>query len=167
MGTMKLGTDTGSLFNYMMGNNVSQPVVGQGATILHWTDRSAYEVIEVSKDLKKCKIQRYDPERVDNLGMSDSQEYKYEKLTEEKHDLIFRNGAWRYNCTEIIFTKEFLSSCTKFATALNLTEEQRLEIYHGEPFPQKVVDGITKLKKVYPKVNIIFGVKREYYDYSF
>jgi len=164
---MKLGTETGSLFNHLMSNNESKPVVGQGATILHWTDRSAYEVIEVSNGGKECKIQRYDPERVDGLGMSDSQEYKYEKLTEEVRDLIFRNGAWRFNCTEIVFTKEFLATCTKFAIALNLTPEQRLEVYQGEVYPSKVVEGITKFKKVYPKANIIFGVKREYYDYSF
>lgn len=35
-----------------MSNNASLPVVGKGATQLHYSDRSCYEVIEVSKDGK-------------------------------------------------------------------------------------------------------------------
>ena len=68
----KVGKTTGSLSNYLMGNNATLPEVGKGATILHWTDRSAYEVIEVSENKMECIIQRYDSERVDGLGMFDS-----------------------------------------------------------------------------------------------
>jgi len=168
MKAMKLGSETGSFFNHLMSNNNSIPEVGKGATILYWTDREAYEVIEVSNDGKECKIQRYNAKRVDKLGMSDSQEYEYKELTNEVRDLIFRNGSWHFNMNEIVFTKEFLSTCiTKYSVVLNLTKEQREDIYQGEAFPQKVVPGITRMKKVYPKVNILFGVKKEYYDYSF
>lgn len=163
------GKTTGSLFNYLMGNNATLPEVGKGATILHWTDRSAYEVIEVSENKMECTIQRYDPERVDGLGMSDSQDYKYEKLTEEKMHLVWRQGAWREKGSEIVFTKEFIAAHPEheWSLANALTEEQRSEIYQGEIYPQKAVAGITREKKVFPKVSIIFGVKREYYDYSF
>ena len=165
----KAGKTTGSLFNYLMGNNATLPEVGKGATILHWTDRSAYEVIEVSENKMECTIQRYDPERVDGLGMSDSQSYKYEKLTEQKMHLVWRQGAWRAKGSEIVFTKEFIAARLEHERSLAkaLTEEQRSEIYQGEVYPQKVVAGITREKKVFHKVNIIFGVKREYYDYSF
>ena len=165
----KAGKTTGDLFNYLMGNNATLPEVGKGATILHWTDRSAYEVIEVSENKMECTIQRYDPERVDGLGISDSQEYKYEKLTEEKMHLVWRQGAWRAKDSEIVFTKEFIAAhpeC-KWCLAEALTEEQRQEIYRGKVWPQKVVQGITRERKTYTKVSIIFGVKREYYDFSF
>ena len=163
------GKTTGSLFNYLMGNNDTLPEVGKGATILHWTDRSAYEVIEVSDNKLECTIQRYDPERVDGLGMSDSQSYKYEKLTEEKMHLVWRQGAWRGKTSEIVFTKKFISAHPehKWSLADALTEDQRSEIYQGEAYPQKVVAGITREKTIFHKVNILFGVKREYYDYSF
>jgi len=42
----KIGV-AGGFINQMMGNNSSIPVVGKGCTILHYSDRSAYEVIEV------------------------------------------------------------------------------------------------------------------------
>lgn len=51
------GKTTGSLFNHLMGNNATLPEVGKGATILHWTDRSAYEVVEVSESRMECIIQ--------------------------------------------------------------------------------------------------------------
>lgn len=163
------GKTTGSLFNHLMGNNATLPEVGKGATILHWTDRSAYEVVEVSENRMECIIQRYNPERVDGLGMSDSQSYKYEKLAEEKMHLVWRQGAWRVKSSEIVFTKEFIAAHPEHEWSLDkaLTEEQRSEIYQGQAYPQKVVAGITREKKVFHKVNVIFGTKQEHYDYSF
>ena len=163
------GKTTGSLFNYLMGNNATLPEVGKGATILHWTDRSAYEVIEVSENKMECTIQRYDPESGNGSGMSDAQSYTYEKLTEEKMHLVWRQGAWREKGSKIVYTKEFIAAHPEheWSLAKALTEEQRSEIYQGEVCPQKVVAGITREKKVFHKVNIIFGVKSEYYDYSF
>lgn len=49
----------GGFFNQLMGNNASLPEVGKGATILHYSDRSAYEVLEVSDDKKDVVIRRY------------------------------------------------------------------------------------------------------------
>ena len=43
----------GSFINQMMSNNSTLPEVGKEATVMHYTDRSCYEVIEVSKDYKK------------------------------------------------------------------------------------------------------------------
>ena len=158
------GKTTGSLFNYLMGNNATLPEVGKGATILHWAHLRAYEVVEVSENKRVCTIQRYDPERVDGLGMSDSQDYKYEKLTGKKMHLVWRQGAWRAKGSAIVFTKGFIAAHPEHERSLDeaLTEEQRSEIYQGEVYPQKVVAGITRKKKVFYKVNIIFGVKREY-----
>jgi len=46
----------GNFINQVMGNNCSVPVVGEGATILHYSDREAYEVIAVSDCGTKCTI---------------------------------------------------------------------------------------------------------------
>ena len=72
--------ETGSLVNLLMDNNIGVPEVGKGATILSWSDRHAYEVMSASEDKTRVLIQRYLPERVDKNGMSDMQEYEYEKL---------------------------------------------------------------------------------------
>ena len=93
---MKLGTETGSFFNYLMGNSMSIPEVGKGATVLHWTDRSAYFVNEVSADGKEVVIERAKAVRTDNLGMSDCQDYKYERNPQAQPETIrFTYGKWR------------------------------------------------------------------------
>ena len=91
---MRLNTETGSLMNHMMSNSSKQPKVGEGATVLGWTDRKAYEVISVSKDCKEVVLQRYSPRRADDRGMTDAQEYIYDTLIESYLTLRFRYGRW-------------------------------------------------------------------------
>ena len=80
--------------NHMMSNSSRQPKVGEGATVLGWTDRKAYEVISVSKDGKEVVLQRYSPRRADDRGMTDAQEYIYDTLIESYLTLRFRYGRW-------------------------------------------------------------------------
>ena len=91
---MRLYSETGSLMNHMMSNSSRQPKVGEGATILGWTDRKAYEVISVSNDGKEVVLQRYSPRRADDRGMTDAQEYIYDTLIESYLTLRFRYGRW-------------------------------------------------------------------------
>ena len=91
---MRLYSETGSLMNHMMSNSSRQPKVGEGATVLGWTDRKAYEVISVSKDGKEVVLQRYSPRRADDRGMTDAQEYIYDTLIESYLTLRFRYGRW-------------------------------------------------------------------------
>ena len=53
---MKLGKDTGSIVNYLYGNNATVPIIGKGATVLLWTDRHAYEVLEINEKEKTVVI---------------------------------------------------------------------------------------------------------------
>lgn len=129
---MKPNKDTGSFINMLMSNNSTVPEVGKGATVLLWTDRHAYEVIEVSNDKKRVVVQQYFPKRIDKNGMSESQEYEYKELSPVKEVIVWKWGGWRF---------------------------ERDVMKHQQ--------GLTKWVKKYPKVNIIWGVKREYYDYSF
>lgn len=71
----------GSLVNMMSvgGGQETKPEVGMGATELCWSDRHAYTVIEVSTSGKTIKVQADRAIRVDNNGMSESQEYKFER----------------------------------------------------------------------------------------
>lgn len=77
--TMKLGTGTGSLVNHLMSGHVGgpTPVVGMGATILHWTDRKAATVVKVSPSGKTVWVKADTATRVDRNGMSESQVYRY------------------------------------------------------------------------------------------
>ena len=51
--------------------------IGDGVTVSCGTDSSPYTVIDVSKNGKKIKIQADNAVRIDNNGMSESQEYEY------------------------------------------------------------------------------------------
>jgi hypothetical protein len=77
---MKLGTETGSLVNHIYaGSKQPTPEVGMGATICHWSDRSAGTVIRIftiGKDLA-IEVQGDHAKRIDNNGMSDCQTYEY------------------------------------------------------------------------------------------
>ncbi|MFV0536818.1 MAG: hypothetical protein ACK5M3_05520 [Dysgonomonas sp.] len=155
---LKPSTETGSFINMLMSSNSSIPEVGKGATVLLWTDRHAYEVMKVSDDKKRVVIQRYEPERIDNLGMSESQDYKYEKLNDFEHIVVWRHGAWRFERDELkVLDEDYFYSRPR----------KEIEASYDENGIMIHQEGLTKWVKKYYKVNIIFGVKREYYDYSF
>lgn len=158
------GKTTGSFINYLMGNNTTLPEVGKGATILLWTDRHAYEVMSIEGD--KVTLQQYLPERIDSNGMSETQKYKYEKLSGKEKIIVWRKNGWFELIETIVFTPEY----SKYV------EQNRKDYYKSGAYKQLynpetnsliLVKGKTKIKRTYSKINIIFGVKEEYYDYSF
>lgn len=88
----------GSLINMMMANSESKnPQVGDGATILSYTDRAAATVVWVSADGKTVKITRDDAKRIDHNGMSESQEYEYTSnmnVDDSTTYTLRKNGTW-------------------------------------------------------------------------
>ena len=55
-----------------------EPSIGMGATINHWSDRTAATIIQITHNSKRLVLQADKATRVDNNGMSDSQQYTYE-----------------------------------------------------------------------------------------
>lgn len=164
----KLGTTTGSLFNYLMGNNQSLPIVGEGATVLHWSDRDAYEVLAVSEDSECVVIAQYRPKRIDNEGISESQDYEYIDYSDHLEVVVWRNGSWKTVIHEIDFVKSFWEEYqSQPAETVKQWREDNIEPLYDEDYHLKLVPGKTRLKTKYDKINIIFGVKKQYYDYSF
>jgi hypothetical protein len=163
---MKLGKQTGSFFNWMMSKNQSIPVVGAGATILLWTDRHAYEVIEVNEKEKSCVIQRYAPTRLDKYGMSDSQDYEYKELTQEKVKLYYKWGGWKSRYDSVTFTDDARKKYGEFGQKLHDAYKAAGGEYRGA-FISTLIPGLTKPMTTWIAVNVLFGVRREYYDYSF
>ena len=96
----------GGFFNQMMGNNSSIPVVGEGATILMYSDRHAYEVTEVNEDGSECKIRPMTCKFVGS-GYGDEQ-YEYESNPEGGESTVAWNEkkqCWGYSYTEIKIKK--------------------------------------------------------------
>lgn len=73
---MKLGTQVGNFESWMMATS-KQPTakVGDGATVILWTDRYAGTIVKTTR----CQIhvQRDIAQRQDTRGMSESQDYTY------------------------------------------------------------------------------------------
>lgn len=94
--TMRLGTDTNSFTNYMLSGTKGQPTpeVGMGATVLCWSDRHAYTIVEVSA--KRIGVQRDNASRVDGGRMSESQQYEYTPNLNAtvEYFTLRKNGAW-------------------------------------------------------------------------
>lgn len=156
-----MAKEYGSLNNMLLGTGVNhednKPVVGKGATILFWTDRHAYDVTFVSEDGKFCRLES------------------------EKHgtkELVFRNNKWKEYHRYVDFTKEMYEKFEEakkevgFRSSYDvwksfIKEEVLEEIYQNYPMPIKVVAGVTCEKKSYGKVNVLFGIKDEYFDLEF
>jgi hypothetical protein len=162
----------GNLINRIMGNNDILPEVGKGATELLYTDRHAYEVIEVSDDYKTVKLEVLNAiaDKTKQLGEG-HQEWILEPTGQFK-TVVWHRDAWRVKYSEIVFTKEFIAECEKKGNGMalykQLTPEQYATIYGDDKTnrtgrPQTVVPGITRQKWSYSKINLIFGRKEYYY----
>lgn len=87
---------TGSLVNLLVAKTGKTPVVGDGATILYWTDRAPVTIIAVSASGREVTVQYDKATRTDNHGMSDAQSYTYERDPNgsTKKFTLRKNGRW-------------------------------------------------------------------------
>ena len=128
---MKLGTETNSLTNHLYARAVNgqpEPQVGMGATILAWTDRYAGTITEVRPN-GVITVQDDQAIRVDQNGMSECHEYRYEPNPRGpiRHFRRRRNGVW----SEVEFNPE--TNRWKFSDGLGLRIGDRHH-YHDYSF---------------------------------
>ncbi len=165
----------GSFINQIMGNNNTAPIVGQWATQLHYTDRTVLKVVEVSEDGKIAKLEYYQTSADKSVGNlpHGHQCWKHEPTGQFK-TIQYRKDKWVTIGREIVFTKEFAVSIEEkynspcIGVMLSKHEpELCANIYAGDIRPQNIVDGITKEKKTYTPISIIFNACDYHYDWSF
>lgn len=159
---MKLGKNTNSFFNWIMSENRIPPEVGKGATELLWTDRHAYQVTYVSGDSKRVFIKRCNSKRTDSYGIGDHQEYDYSELYDYEQEIVFKWGGWK--TTSLYYDWVSNSACEH---VIKLRPADRAKYFRQDGSGLNNIEGMTKLKKRYSPINIIFGVQEEYYDFSF
>ena len=88
----------GSLINRLTESSKQpEPRLGDGATILMYTDRKAGTIIEISKSGRVITVQRDHAIRTDKNGMSDSQNYRYERDPEGSlyKFSLRKDGSWK------------------------------------------------------------------------
>jgi len=98
--------------------------------------------------------------------MSESQHYEYKDFSEEEIVLTYKWKSWRRKSTNIVFLDSILEKYPN-GKKLHDTYEKLNGKYNCHRMICTVIPGITKEKNTYEKVNVIFGIKEEYYDYSF
>lgn len=169
--TYKVG-QAGSFINQLMSNNASAPVVGDWATICFYSDRDVCKVVEVTNGGARAVVELYSTTATEEgrkIGMG-HQDWQHEP-TGAYETYVYRRGAWYSEGYEVVFTKEFIAKAeaegNEWALYRSLTEDQYKAIYGDDCRPQNVLEGITKLKKTYSKVRVMFGVCNYHYDWTF
>ena len=85
-----------NLTNILMSQNNTTPTEGGLATVLRYSDRQVYFVNSVSQNGKQAIIERARPVRIDSLGMTDAQQYSYERVPNQvTEEIKFSRGKWR------------------------------------------------------------------------
>lgn len=154
----------GSFINWMYSTIQTIPNKGDWATICFYTDRQVAKVHDVSKDGKRVIIQHCNTTGDGTDLPMGHQDWKHEP-TDHFETIVYRNKSWRKESKSIEFDdnwyKQYERSGERFkdyTIGLDLWDEQgRL----------KLIDGVTKLKTTYSKINIVFGVCDYHYDWTF
>lgn len=148
----------GSLNNRLEENKqfVPEITVGTGITEYFWSDRHAYEVVEVT-DQKHIAIREYDHKPKGNTPFAND----WELISNPDNPVIHlvKRGQFWYVATSI-------------------TPEQAKEILEGDDINAKLwacqvgfnlseIVEKGKKKTIYHRRNISIGVARYYYDYEF
>lgn len=156
----KIGV-AGSFFNQLMSNNSSIPEVGKGATQMHYTDRSCFEVLEVSEDGKTVRLEALDAKWDKTLPGGMGHQNWILEPTGRFMTVQWRHNAWRQKSQRVMFTEAYAKT---LGFKFHGSDDYKKVYVDGE---MVVVEGITELKTEWHKINIIFGVKRYYYDWEF
>lgn len=146
-------------------NNLSNniPVLGEGATIQSWCDRTAYEVVQVSSDGLSCTIQQYADKPAPGYNYYGNQVHIFDELIPNSEiELIFKNGTWKQKFQEIVF----IDSKIEFSERLRLNHANP-EWFDSETFMLKLIPGISRIKKTTEKINVRFGIRGHYQNPSF
>ena len=171
--TRRVGV-AGGVVNQMMGNNSTLPVVGEGATLLSYSDRHAYEVIEVSSDGNQCVIREMDCKFVGESYGDESYEYSSNEGNHTRRlEWNDKRGCWGdvWHSVEVIkalqnrLIKEFGWDWSEHLPvpyeSLWVDDEEAI---HAQ---LKLVKGVTKIYKQFNKTSVIFGLMEQYRDPTF
>ena len=152
----------GSIDNRMTeGRTYGKIEVGTGVTEMGYSDRHAYEVVEVI-DEKHLLVRRCKATRTDNNGMSDSQSYKYELEPYE----------------EKVITEELLANKSVMHMMQMFQPKTYAKVMSGK-IGDKYGDNNVRLvltkngwraRNAEGKLSdnkFAVGIKEEYFDYSF
>ena len=168
----KIGV-AGCFQNQLMGNNSTTPMVGEGATILLYSDREAYEVISVSDDENSCVIREVNAKFIGKSYGDERYEYSSDpdgvtRRLEWNHKKKCWGSIWYsiqiIKSLEKEYYKKYGYGWNKILLAdRGLTRDDITSKEGG----YKLIEGLTKRYKNFSRVSIIFGIMEQYRDPHF
>jgi hypothetical protein len=151
----------GSYQNRIMENHhfTDEIKVGTGMTKYSWTDREAYEVIEV-KDQKHVTVRLMDHKHIGEACMDNN----WELISNENNPSYEMTKRGKYWYTTVVITSDILDEIENCTDA---DEKFRLQLFlaHNDIDPDKL-RAKGKITKYY-RENVSFGHADYYYDYEF
>jgi hypothetical protein len=140
----------GNIINRIQEEAISKtPEIGMGVTEYLWSDRNAYEIIEV-KNEKHFIMRKYTAKHIGPYGSQN-----WELISDENNatlDMVYRYGSWY---SRITYTKESIEKALK-RDGYVLLDEKTIN--------KAMNDGVAYK---YNKMNIVIGVADYYYDFEF
>lgn len=150
----------GSLNNRLEENRMfcDQIEIGTGMTEYHYSDRDAYEVVEV-KDQKHVAVRKYDHKHVGDGCMDNN----WELVSNEDNPVRYLTKRGNYWYWTIVITDEIL----KNLESDNAEDRFRTQLFMAHNNID--VETLKAKKKVtrYNRANVSFGFADYYYDYEF
>ena len=149
----------GSLQNRLEENKTycDEIKVGTGMTEYSWSDRHAYEVIEVT-DQKHVTVRRLDHKHVED-GCMDNNWELISNPNNPPREMVKRGSYWY---TKAVCTKEWLESLPEDPEK---RFEAQLWMAHNNFDYDTVMAKGSQTR--YHRSNVSFGVADYYYDYEF
>lgn len=102
----------GNIINRIMEDYGNEPQIGDGATLVMWSDRHAYTIVDIERfvsgkrkgQIKAVIAQRDKATRTDNHGMSESQSYEFQPnpLAERERFTLRSDNRYREQGTNTV-----------------------------------------------------------------
>jgi len=155
---------TGSFINWMMSSNSTIPEVGKGATELHWSDRTPYEVLEVANEGKSALIRQmgYRASRQMQMG-----EQAWELFSEPENESIWVHwkwNAWRTKNSRWYKTDKFWEDLEANKQTM---EKEELQIWLDSMENKADFPEYYEFHTEWNVKKLLFGKAEYYYDWSF
>ena len=132
--------------------------VGTGMTEYFWSDRHAYEVVEV-RDQKHISVREYDHKHIGNVLMDNS----WELVSNEENPVLQMTKRGNYWYWTVTVTADILDGIEEKSA------EERMNILLflcHQNIDKEVLAQKGKITR-YHKANVSFGIADYHYDYEF
>lgn len=153
-----MGKWYGSVINRIEENvdRVAEIKVGTPMTEYLWSDRHAYEVVEVT-DQKHVKVREYDVKNISNFPMGNEWEY----ISNPENPVLAMERRGKYWYFVSILTKDILKDYDDAEKGWRIQMSLAQHAISKEDLERR---GTVKR---YTRANVSFGVRDYYYDYEF